>query len=67
MKVTKKHVEIALIWFLSSLLCLQVSYALHTSTAITIGWMLTGIFFIIGLFVTKVKLAKAKQQKAQPF
>ncbi|PEY43455.1 hypothetical protein CN354_02140 [Bacillus cereus] len=60
MKLTKKHVEIALIWFLSSLLCLQVSYALHTSTAIIIGWVLTGIFFIIGLFVMKIQLAKAK-------
>ncbi|PFA22283.1 hypothetical protein CN373_11015 [Bacillus cereus] len=60
MKLTKKHVEIALIWFLSSLLCLQISYALHTSTAITIGWVLTGILFIISLFVTKLKLTKVK-------
>ncbi|WP_410984662.1 hypothetical protein [Bacillus cereus] len=60
MKLTKKHVEIAFIWFLASLLCLQVSYALHTSTAIIIGWVLTGVFFIISLFVIQIKLAKAK-------
>ncbi|MCI0765984.1 hypothetical protein [Bacillus sp. TL12] len=55
MKLTKKHVEIAFIWFLASLFCLQVSYALHTSTAIIIGWVLTGVFFIMSLFVIKIK------------
>ncbi|MBY0597758.1 hypothetical protein [Bacillus bingmayongensis] len=60
MKLTKKHVEIALIWFLASLICLQVSYVLHTSTAIAIGWMLTGVFLVISLFVGKKTLVKVK-------
>lgn len=38
---------------LASLLCLQVSYAVHTTTSITIGWVLTAIFFIISLIATK--------------
>ncbi|KOS30062.1 hypothetical protein ADK18_04575 [Bacillus anthracis] len=53
MNISKKHVHIALIWFLASLLCLQVSYAVHTTTSITIGWVLTAIFFIISLIATK--------------
>ncbi|MEK4738947.1 MULTISPECIES: hypothetical protein [Bacillus] len=53
MNVMKKHVHIALIWFLSSLLCLQVSYVVHTTTSITIGWALTIIFLIISLIVGK--------------
>lgn len=52
MNISKKYVHIALIWFLASLLCLQVSYAVHT-TSITIGWVLTAIFFIISLIATK--------------
>ncbi|KEK22832.1 hypothetical protein [Bacillus gaemokensis] len=60
MKLTKKHVEIALIWFLASLICLQVAYAIQTPVAITSGWILTGVFFIISLFVAKVNLAKVK-------
>ncbi|EJR57775.1 hypothetical protein [Bacillus paramycoides] len=53
MTVTKKHVHIALIWFLSSLICLQVSYVVHTTTSITIGWTLTVIFLIISLLAAK--------------
>ena len=34
---------------LASLFCLQVSYAVHTTTSITIGWIVTAIFFIISL------------------
>ncbi|MHC2835025.1 hypothetical protein [Bacillus sp. F9_6S_D1_P_5] len=52
MNISKKYIHIALIWFLASLLCLQVSYAVHTTTSITIGWVLTAIFFI-SLIVTK--------------
>ncbi|PEX30930.1 hypothetical protein COK00_07675 [Bacillus cereus] len=53
MNISKKHAHIALTWFLASLFCLQVSYAVHTTTSITIGWVLTSIFFIISLFATK--------------
>ncbi|MGE7883777.1 hypothetical protein [Bacillus sp. NPDC094077] len=53
MDISKKYVHIALIWFLASLICLQVSYAVHTTTPITIGWGLTAIFFIISLIATK--------------
>ncbi|WP_459500435.1 hypothetical protein [Bacillus sp. C1] len=60
MKLTRKHVEIALIWFLASLFCLQVAYVLHTSTAITIGWALTGVFLVMSLFVLKKNVAKVK-------
>ncbi|WP_270340742.1 hypothetical protein [Bacillus mobilis] len=52
MNISKKYIHIALIWFLASLFCLQVSYAVHTTTSITIGWVLTSIFFII-LIATK--------------
>ncbi|GAB6494740.1 hypothetical protein OA45_03555 [Bacillus sp. UMTAT18] len=52
MNISKKYVHIALIWFLASLLCLQFSYAVHT-TSITTGWVLTAIFFIISLIATK--------------
>ncbi|AIY76127.1 TPA: hypothetical protein ACLQU7_000958 [Bacillus tropicus] len=52
MNISKKYVHIALIWFLASFLCLQVSYAVHT-TSITIGWVLTAIFFMISLIATK--------------
>ncbi|EMY8535862.1 hypothetical protein [Bacillus paranthracis] len=53
MNISKKHVHITLILFLASLLCLQVSYAVHTTTSITTGWVLTAIFFIISLIATK--------------
>ncbi|HDR8169682.1 hypothetical protein ACQVPW_04275 [Bacillus cereus] len=53
MNISKKYIYTALIWFLASLFCLQVSYAVHTTTSITIGWILTAIFFIISLFATK--------------
>ncbi|EMI9087319.1 hypothetical protein QCI44_23660 [Bacillus cereus group sp. RP37] len=53
MNISKKNIYTALIWFLAPLLCLQVSYAVHTTTSITIGWILTAIFFIISLFATK--------------
>ncbi|GAB6445164.1 MULTISPECIES: hypothetical protein [Bacillus] len=53
MNLSKKYVHIALIWFLASLFCLQVSYAVHTTTSITIGWVLTAVFFIISLIATK--------------
>lgn len=53
MNVTKKHVHIALIWLLSSLLCLQVSYVVHTTTSIAIGWTLTAIFLIVSLIAAK--------------
>ncbi|PES90309.1 hypothetical protein CN491_24785 [Bacillus cereus] len=53
MNISKKHVHIALIWFLASLFCLQVSYAVHTTTSITIGWIVTTIFFITSLIATK--------------
>ncbi|PFW82260.1 hypothetical protein COL27_17425 [Bacillus sp. AFS075960] len=53
MNISKKNIYTALIWFLASLFCLQVSYAVHTTTSITIGWILTAIFFIISLFATK--------------
>ncbi|MCC2439053.1 hypothetical protein [Bacillus paranthracis] len=52
MNISKKYVHIALIWFLASLLCLQFSYAVHT-TSITTGWVLTAIFFMISLIATK--------------
>ena len=61
MKLTKKHVQIALIWFLLSLLCLQVSYAIHTATSITIGWVLTAIFFITSLFAGKLRRVKVHE------
>ena len=53
MNISKKYIHIALIWFLASLFCLQVSYAFHTTTSITIGWILTAIFFIISFIATK--------------
>ncbi|WP_377866694.1 hypothetical protein [Bacillus sp. R86525] len=53
MNVTKKHVHIALIWLLSSLFYLQVSYVVHTTTSITIGWTLTVIFLIVSLIAGK--------------
>ncbi|RKF44183.1 hypothetical protein BCY92_19830 [Bacillus wiedmannii] len=53
MNIPKKYIHIALIWFLASLFCLQVSYAVHTTISITIGWVLTAIFFIISLIATK--------------
>ncbi|MDN4872194.1 hypothetical protein QYM23_04905 [Bacillus cereus] len=53
MNISKKYIHIALIWFLASLFCLQVSYAIHTTTSITIGWILTAIFFIIRFIATK--------------
>ncbi|MFC9446277.1 hypothetical protein [Bacillus cereus] len=53
MNIPKKYIHIALIWFLASLFCLQVSYAVHTTTSITIGWILTAIFFIISFIATK--------------
>ncbi|MCU5112220.1 hypothetical protein [Bacillus wiedmannii] len=53
MNISKKYIHIALIWFLASLFCLQVSYAIHTTTSITISWVLTAIFFIISLIATK--------------
>ncbi|MDA2648617.1 hypothetical protein PDQ77_17650 [Bacillus cereus] len=40
MNISKKYIHIALIWFLASLFCLQISYAIHTTTSITIGWIL---------------------------
>ncbi|HDR8260511.1 TPA: hypothetical protein QC128_003815, partial [Bacillus cereus] len=49
----KKYIHIALIWFLASLFCLQISYAIHTTTSITIGWILTAIFFIISFIATR--------------
>ncbi|PEE68349.1 hypothetical protein [Bacillus thuringiensis] len=52
MNISKKYIHIALIWFLASLFCLQISYAIHT-TSITIGWILTAIFFIISFIATK--------------
>ncbi|MGN7893946.1 hypothetical protein ACTJJY_17875 [Bacillus sp. 22475] len=54
MNISKKYIHIALIWFLASLFCLQISYAIHTTTSITIGWILTAIFFIIS-FIAKKK------------
>lgn len=53
MNISKKYIHIALIWFLASLFCLQMSYAIHTTTSITIGWILTAIFFIISFIATK--------------
>ena len=53
MNISTKYIHIALIWFLASLFCLQVSYAVHTTTSITIGWILTAIFFIISFIATK--------------
>ncbi|AKR08018.1 hypothetical protein PDJ95_22225 [Bacillus cereus] len=53
MNISKKYIHIALIWFLASLFCLQISYAIHTTTSITIGWILTAIFFIISFIATK--------------
>ncbi|MDA2577956.1 hypothetical protein PDR31_00080 [Bacillus cereus] len=53
MNISKKYIHIALIWFLASLFCLQISYAIHTTTSITIGWMLTAIFFIISFIATR--------------
>lgn len=53
MNISKKYIHIALIWFLASLFCLQISYAVHTTTSITIGWILTAIFFIIRFIATK--------------
>ncbi|AHX17142.1 MULTISPECIES: hypothetical protein [Bacillus] len=53
MNISKKYIHIALIWFLASLFCLQISYAIHTTTSITIGWILTAIFFIISFIATR--------------
>ncbi|WP_249685530.1 hypothetical protein [Bacillus velezensis] len=53
MNISKKYVHKALIGFLASLLCLQLSYAVHTITSIPIGWVLTAIFFLISLIATK--------------
>ncbi|AMR01409.1 MULTISPECIES: hypothetical protein [Bacillus] len=53
MNISKKYIHIALIWFLASLFCLQISYAVHTTTSITIGWILTAIFFIISFIATR--------------
>ncbi|MGX5438030.1 hypothetical protein [Bacillus thuringiensis] len=53
MNISKKYIHIALIWFLASLFCLQISYAIHNTTSITIGWILTAIFFIISFIATK--------------
>ncbi|WP_410989813.1 hypothetical protein [Bacillus cereus] len=53
MNISKKYIHIALIWFLASLFCLQISYAIHTTTSITIVWILTAIFFIISFIATK--------------
>ncbi|MFV1008532.1 hypothetical protein [Bacillus cereus] len=53
MNISKKYIHIALIWFLASLFCLQISYAIHTTSSITIGWILTAIFFIISFIATK--------------
>ncbi|WJX06142.1 hypothetical protein [Bacillus cereus] len=53
MNISKKYIHIALIWFLVSLFCLQISYAIHTTTSITIGWILTAIFFIISFITTR--------------
>lgn len=53
MNISKKYIHIALIWFLASLFCLQISYAIHTTTSITIGWILTAIFFISSFIATK--------------
>ncbi|HDR8052499.1 MULTISPECIES: hypothetical protein [Bacillus cereus group] len=53
MNISKKYIHIALIWFLASLFCLQISYAVHTTTSITIGWILTAIFFINSFIATR--------------
>ncbi|MEZ2368647.1 hypothetical protein CN360_25805 [Bacillus cereus] len=53
MNISKKYIHIALIWFLASLFCLQISYAIHTTTSITISWILTAIFFIISFIATR--------------
>ncbi|PEZ39005.1 hypothetical protein [Bacillus thuringiensis] len=53
MNISKKYIHIALIWFLASLFCLQISYAIHTTTSITIGWILTASFFIISFIAPK--------------
>ncbi|HDR4556496.1 hypothetical protein CN479_23310 [Bacillus thuringiensis] len=53
MNISKNYIHIALIWFLASLFCLQISYAIHTTTSITIGWILTASFFIISFIATK--------------
>ncbi|KAA0763534.1 hypothetical protein [Bacillus sp. TE8-1] len=53
MNISKKYIHIALIWFLASSFCLQISYAIHTTTSITIGWILTAIFFIISFIATR--------------
>ncbi|WP_242316554.1 hypothetical protein [Bacillus cereus group sp. BfR-BA-01489] len=53
MNISKKYIHIALIWFLASLFCLQIAYAIHTTTSITIGWILTAIFFIISFIATR--------------
>ncbi|HDR4867942.1 TPA: hypothetical protein QCR55_004381 [Bacillus cereus] len=53
MNISKKYIHIALIWFLASLFCLQISYAIHTTTSITIGWILTAIFFIISFIAIR--------------
>ncbi|HFK1748926.1 TPA: hypothetical protein ACGX4N_005901 [Bacillus cereus] len=53
MNISKKYIHIALIWFLASLFFLQISYAIHTTTSITIGWILTATFFIISFIATK--------------
>ena len=41
---------------LASLFCLQISYAIHTTTSITIGWILTAIFFIISFIAESIAL-----------
>ncbi|EOW9530238.1 hypothetical protein ACO11K_004056 [Bacillus cytotoxicus] len=58
MKFTKKHREILLIWLLSSLFCLQVSYATGTSIAISIGWIFTIILFMMSLYIGNKHIEK---------
>ncbi|AAY60176.1 hypothetical protein [Bacillus cereus] len=55
MKLSKRHIKLALIWFLFSLFCLQVSYVITTSASILAGWSLSRIS-LISIFLFKEKL-----------
>ncbi|KMP80423.1 hypothetical protein OCD90_11410 [Bacillus pacificus] len=57
MKLSKRHFELALIWFLFSLFYLQVSYAINTSASILAGWSLSSIS-LISIFLFKEKLLR---------
>ncbi|PHB58232.1 hypothetical protein COE91_03025 [Bacillus toyonensis] len=63
MQLSKRNIELALIWFLFSLFCLQVSYVINTSTSILAGWSLSSIS-LISIFLFKEKLFRKANSKS---